>query len=150
VLEFVPQRFEIVQRKTFVPKPKLVTVVEGLLTLVIIPDPVISDHVPTPVVTFPASVVDGEEMQMVWFGPAIEAEGRLSTSMVVIAVLVAHTPLVTLHRKMFVPTAKPVTALVGLLTPAMLPVPDIKDQVPIPGVVILPVNKVVGVLMHNV
>ena len=56
----------ILQCKTFNPRPRLVTVVFGVLGLVIVPDPLITDHVPMPTVgVLPESVVLGELIQTV-------------------------------------------------------------------------------------
>ena len=47
---------KIVQAKTFVPKPMPVIVVFGNNELVIIPEPEINDHVPTPTVAVFAAI----------------------------------------------------------------------------------------------
>ena len=58
VLEQVPT-LVMLHSKTFMPNPKLVTVLFAARELVIVPDPDITLHVPTPVVgVFPASVAE--------------------------------------------------------------------------------------------
>ena len=56
-LEFKQGEFEIVQAKTFAPNPNPVIVVLGNNEFVIIPDPAISDHVPTPTVALLAAII---------------------------------------------------------------------------------------------
>ena len=65
-LEFVHGLFEIVQAKTFTPKPNPVIVVLGINEFVIVPLPEISDQVPAPTVAVLAViVVVGLEIQSV-------------------------------------------------------------------------------------
>ncbi len=67
---------EMVQEKIFVPRLKLVIVVEGDNELVIVPPPETSAHVPLPTVAeFAAIVATGLEIQIVWLGPAFEIVG---------------------------------------------------------------------------
>ena len=57
---------EMVHANTFVPNPNPVTEVFGNNELVIIPDPEINDHVPTPTIAlFAAITVVGLEIQSV-------------------------------------------------------------------------------------
>ena len=75
-LEAVQGLFEIVHAKTFTPSPNPVMVVFGNNEFVIIPDPEIKDHVPTPAVAvFAAMSAVGLLIQSVWLGPAFETEG---------------------------------------------------------------------------
>ena len=65
VLEQVPT-LVILHLKTFVPRPTPVTVVFGFVELVITAEPLITDHVPAPVVgVFAAKVAFGLEIQTV-------------------------------------------------------------------------------------
>ena len=58
VLEQVPAEV-MFHCNTFIPNPRLVTVLVGLLVFVIVAEPLTTDHVPVPVVgVFAASVVE--------------------------------------------------------------------------------------------
>jgi hypothetical protein len=58
--------FDILHSKTFIPNPNPVIVELGLVGLVIIPLPLISDQVPIPIAgEFPANVVEFVEIQRV-------------------------------------------------------------------------------------
>ena len=65
-LEGVQGLFEMVQAKTFVPKPSPVMFVLGRLGFVIVPLPETKVQIPVPVAgKFPFMEVDGEEIQSV-------------------------------------------------------------------------------------
>ena len=68
--------FEMVHSKTFVPRPRPVIEAVGDKELVIVPDPEINVQTPIPTVAvFAAIVAEGDEMQMVWLGPAFATVG---------------------------------------------------------------------------
>lgn len=55
-----------------------------------------------------------------------------------------------LHSRIFIPSPKPVTVVLGLFGLVIVPDPDITDHVPAPVVGVLPANVVVGELIHTV
>ena len=89
--EFGQVPFKSVQRNVLGPTPKPVTVVLGLLTLVIVPEPLINVHVPFPVEgVFPASVA--VVPQITWLGPAFAVVGWCTAIVTGRQVVVLHCP----------------------------------------------------------
>lgn len=127
----------IVQRKTFVPAARPVTVVAGLDGLVIVPAPLTLVHVPEPVAgVFPESVA--EVAHTVWLAPALAVVGLATPVMMTSEVLGVQFPLVIVHRKVLGPVPRPVTvdvALEGLVT---VPAPLTLLQVPVPDTGLFP------------
>ena len=139
-----------VQRSTFVPLAKPVTVLTGDNELVIVPLPEITDQVPMPALSvLAAKTVVGLPMQSVWFGPAIAVAGIWSTCILILEELV-QPPLLTVHLKILVPVPNAVTVLAAKPGLVIVPVPETNDQVPIPEVGEVAANTVVGVLAQIV
>src|SRR4051812_18215084 len=101
----VPQTpLVILHCKTFKPKPNPVTVEFGNNELVIVPLPLITDQVPTPITAlFPARVVEPVLIHNVWLGPAFAIVGAGSTCILVVEVLAAQTPFEIVHCRTFKP-----------------------------------------------
>ena len=70
-----------------------------------------------------------------WSVPAVMVCALLNTVMLTRSLVDAgaHGPLVTVQRKVFTPTLKPLTVVVGLVALANTPVPETTVQVPIAG-----------------
>ena len=119
--------------KIFVPVFKLFTEEVAEFGAVKIPLPETTVQVPVPTVGIFALRVEVEE-QMVVFVPALATLGFASTLIETVLVEVGQVPLPTLHIKVFVPTSKPVTLDVAVLTEVALPPPETKVQVPVPTV----------------
>jgi len=149
VLEQTP--LAIVHWRTFVPKANPVKVDAGLLGLVTVPPPTITDHVPIPVMgILPANVVVGLLIHNVWFDPATAAVGILSTWILIVELLVPQPPPLMVHLNTFIPKPKPVSELVASVGVVIMPVPEISDHVPTPLVGVFPAKTVVGLLIHIV
>jgi hypothetical protein len=142
--------FEMLHRKTFIPKPKFKAAVFANVgvTIVAVPDKTV--HTPSPTRgMLPLRLVFGEEMQMDCVLPAFEISGTSSTWMLLVDVFV-QAPFVSCHCKTLSPSPKLVTLLVcefGLLN---VPLPEIIDQLPIPVVGIFADNTVDGELTQSV
>ena len=131
------------------PNPKLVIVVFGEREFVIVPLPLITDHVPIPLVGVLAErVVEGEDIHNVWFDPAIALLGTRSICILIVDVLDPQMPLAIVHFKTFKPAPKPVTVLVSRVGVVILPLPKIIDHVPVPTRAVFPASTVVGELIH--
>lgn len=144
--------FEILHCKILIPNARPVTVDVGLFGLVIVPNPEITDHVPTPVVgVLAANVAFGELIQTVWLGPAVEILGAGSTMIVIVETVCGQAPLfVMLHCSTFVPSPTAVKLVVGLLILPIVALPEITDQVPTPLVGVFAAKVVVGFKTHIV
>ncbi len=142
----------IVHSKIFVPNVNPVTVVLGLVEFVITPPPVNTDHVPVPVVgVFAAKVAVGEEIQTVWFGPALAILVAGSTIMVIVLDVDEHVPAdVIVHSKIFVPNVNPVTVELGLVEFVITPPPVNTDHVPVPVVGVFAVKVAFGLDIQTV
>ena len=105
----------IVHSKILVPKLKFVTVLFAASEFVRIPVPLITDQVPVPVVgVLAANVAFGEEIQTVWFGPALAMLVAGSTVIVIVELVLEQVPaLVIVHSKILVPKLKFVTVQIG-------------------------------------
>ena len=62
----------------------------------------------------------------------------------------AHPTVPILHCKIFVPTPKLVTVVVGEFGAVIVPVPEAKDHVPVPTAGLFPFNAAVGELIQTV
>lgn len=73
------------------------------------------------------------------------------TVIVIVDNVKGQAPLfVMLHCKIFEPSPNPVTAVFGDKLFVIVPVPEIKDQVPMPEIGVLPDKVVEGFKMHNI
>jgi hypothetical protein len=133
--------FVTVHKKVLVPLDKAFTEVTGLLAELTLEAPEITDQEPVPAVGEIAAKV-AEAEQTVWLFPAL-ALGSASRTRATVEVLGGQTPLLTLHSKMVVPVPNEVTEVEGLFAAPILPLPDIRDQLPVPteGAVALNVAK---------
>ncbi len=149
--EHVPAEV-IVHSKIFVPSVRPVTVVLGLVDDVITPPPDNTDHVPTPVVgVLAANVAFGEEIQTVWFGPALAILVAGSTIMVIVLDVDEQVPAdVIVHSKIFVPNERLVTVLFAAKLFVTTPVPDNTDHVPTPVVGVFAAKVAFGLDIQTV
>lgn len=130
-----PHISEMVQRKTLVPRDKLPTVVLGLLTLVTVPEPTITDQLPVPekaAGAFAASVAVGTLIQIVCVTPAVDVVAILSTRMLIVELVVAHIPFVMLHLKTLIPAEIALTAVLLASVLLIVAAPLTSDQLPAP------------------
>lgn len=133
-----------------VPAVKPVTGVVGESEFVIVPEPLISDQVPTPAVgVLAANVVDGVLMQSVWLGPALATLGTAFTTMLTDEEDDGQTPLEVVHSKTLVPVPNAVMPVVGESELVMLPAPESNVHVPLPAVVVFAAIVVVSVLAQR-
>ena len=80
---------------------------------------------------------------------AILAAG--STWMVILELVVEQVPAATIvHTNTLLPTARPVTVLVGFKELVIVAEPDDTDHEPTPLVGVFPANTVVGLEIHKV
>ena len=139
----------------FTPTPKPVTPEVGLLDVVMVPLPDTSDHVPVAgkVKVLPANVAVLLPEQSSWSGPALAtglfwSNTRMRTWSCVLPL--GHGPLLTDHRKMLSPTARPVICVVDEFGDTMVPVPLINVHVPVAGgIKLLPLSVAVSVGVHS-
>jgi hypothetical protein len=123
--------FSIDQRKTFVPGPIPVTVVEGEFASLKLPLPLITVQVPVPTTGVFADMTAVVE-QMVWSVPALDVLIGPITVMIMSSKLGVQVPLLIVQRKTLVPISSPVTVEEGLEGSVTVPVPLILVQVPVP------------------
>ncbi len=141
----------MVHAKTFVPKPNPVMLVIGDNELVIVPDPEINVHAPVPTNgKFAFIFAIGEEIQRVWFEPALAIVGISLTMIAIVDEEGAQGAFEIVHAKTFVPNASPVIEVVGESELVIVPLPETKVQTPVPTVAVLAVMNVFGLLIHNV
>lgn len=141
----------IVQAKTFVPIPNPVTELVGESEFEITPVPETKVQAPTPTEgKFPFKVVVGEEMQSVWFEPAVAIVGTCLTVIVTFETDAAQGGLEIVQAKTLFPKPNPVIAVVGESELEITPVPETRVQAPVPTVGVLAVIKVLGLVTHNV
>ena len=137
----VPELFEIVHLKVFVPKANPVTPEVGEVGVVTVAPPAITVHTPAPTVgVFPASVAVVEHT--VWFGPAAESVGKLKRKIVTESNDAAHVPLEMVQTKIFVPTPNPVSPDVGEVGVVMVALPATMVQSPVPTTGVFPASVV--------
>jgi len=143
--------FETNHCKAFVPETKPVNVLVASAEFVITAVPLITDHTPTlvPDGVFAASMVVGELIQSDWFGPATGLSARSSTRMVTLEEL-EQAPLVSVHCSVLRPKPKFVKVADAEVLLVNTPEPDDTDQLPAPAVGVLPLNTMLGELMHKV
>jgi hypothetical protein len=65
-------------------------------------------------------------------GPAFAAVGAASRTMLMVSLVVAHTPLLIIHSNKFEPTLNPVTPEAGSAGIVTLAPPESTTQVPVP------------------
>ncbi len=135
--------FAIVHRKTFAPVPRPVIPEVGLLGDVIVPEPLISVHVPVPAAAVLPASVAVLLTQKDWSLPALATVGTSDLVMVTSSKVAVHGEFAIVQRKTFAPTPRPVIPEVGLFGVVIAPVPLISVQVPIPAVAVLPPNVAV-------
>jgi MFS superfamily sulfate permease-like transporter len=129
----------IVHKKVFAPMLNPVTADAGELGEIGLPVPETNVHIPVPIVgVFPAN--DENDAHIVWSAPALAVVGFASTLIVTKSSEGEQVPFEILHLKTFAPTLNPVTADVGKFTFVIVPVPETKDQVPVPVVGVFPVK----------
>ena len=129
--ESVQMPFDKVHRKVLTPILNPLTVAVGLLIFEKVPLPEITLHVPTPDAGVLAASV-AEVAQTVWSGPA-SAVVKSSLEIVTSSCESVQSPLDNVHRKIFAPIERPVTAPFGLLMPDVkVPLPETMLQVPTP------------------
>jgi hypothetical protein len=124
-----------------------VTPVVGEFGLVIAPVPESKVHTPVPtlgVLAIKVAVVE----QIVCVTVVIIALGIAETTIATVEVDGGHAPLEMLHWKMLVPTPKPLIEEFGEFGEAIVPEPEINDQVPFPTLGVFPAR--VAVLAHMV
>jgi len=100
------------------------------------PLPETKDHTPVPTVGAFAAIAVTDEAggQTERFDPALETVGKLSRTIATVELEAAHTPLIILHLKMFVPTPNPVIVVLGEVGDVIVPDPETKIQLPVPTV----------------
>jgi hypothetical protein len=109
--------------------------------------PVTTVHAPVPLVgVLPARVAVAAHT--VWSAPALDAVSPPLTVMITSSVDEVQPALAIVHLKVFAPTPNPVNPEVGLDGVVIVAVPDIKVQVPVPVVAVLPAR--VAVDAHTV
>jgi hypothetical protein len=121
---------EIVQPKIWMPLPRLLTAVVADAGELMLPLPWNKDQVPDPLRgTFALRVTDDE--QVFWVGPAWETE--IVTDFTRISSKVGmQVPFDTVHLIKFVPDPKPEIAATGENGLEIIPLPLIRDQLPVP------------------
>ena len=101
-----------------------VTVVLGELILVIVPVPLTTLQVPTPLVAVLPDKVAVVVLHRFWSVPALAAVEGKAMFIVTSSVLVLHAPLLIVQRNtVLLPAVIPVTVVVGLLAVAIVHVP---------------------------
>ena len=132
----------IVHRKVVLaPTVKPVTVVLGELILVIVPVPLTTLHVPTPLVAVLPDKVPVVVLHRFWSVPALAAVAGVAIVIVTSSVLDVHAPLLIVQRNTVVlPTVIPVTVVVGLVAVVIVHVPLTTLHAPVPLTAVLPVN----------
>ena len=121
-----------VHTNELVPVLKPVTADAGFVLVITLDVPVITDQTPEPIVGLTAARV-APEAQTVWLLPAFET-GIASLMMFTVEVATGQTPLVTVHKNVFVPVAIEFTAEEGLPDATIVAVPLCNDQLPVPTV----------------
>jgi hypothetical protein len=103
------------------------------------PVPETKIHVPLPITgVLPAKVDD--DAQIVWSDPAFAVVGFASTLIVIKSSEGGQVPFEIRHLKIFAPMLNPVTTDDGEFGDEGIPVPETKDQVPVPVVGVFPVK----------
>ena len=90
--------------------------------------------------TLPFSTAEGELTQSVCTVPALAGVGKRSRTMFTRSEEAGHTPLETVHKKLFVPVPIPESADTAELNVVITAVPTVKDQDPVPTEGAVPVN----------
>src|SRR5262245_50441147 len=83
--------------------------------------------------------------QTVCVDPVNAVVGMASRIISMVAVEAGHTPLITLHSKVFVPVPRPVIWVEGFETETTVPAPLTKDQEPTPNVGVVADNVAVEI-----
>ena len=134
----------IVHLKTYVTPADPLKLVVGLLAntkLPPAPDTIV--HRPVPVTgTLPPKVAGMPPViQTVWSAPAVAIVGLCCKLMSTSSLLAIHTPLLMVHRKVYVTPAVPLNTVVALFAFTKLPpAPATTLHVPVPTTAALPAN----------
>lgn len=141
----------MVHAKTFVPRPKPVIEVVGESEFVMVPDPEINVHAPVPTTAvFAFMVVVGDEIQSVWFKPALAMVGISLTMIAIVDEEAAQGGFDIVHAKIFVPKANPVTDVVGEREFVIVPAPETNVHAPVPTIAVFAAMIVFGLLIQIV
>lgn len=119
--------------------------------LVIVPLPETNVHAPVPtpgVLAF--IVVVGEDMQSVWFEPALEIFGTCLTTIVIVETDGAQGAFEIVHANTLFPNPNPVIAVVGESEFVIVPLPETKVHTPVPTVAEFAAINVFGFEIHKV
>ncbi len=127
-----------VHRNTLAPNESPLTPVVGLVASVKVPVPLTTLQTPEAGArgALPANVV--ELLHTDWLGPAFAAGlAGLNTTMLTSSCVVGGTqgPLLMVQRKVFTPMPNPLTAVLGLLALAKVPVPATTVHEPVAGAI---------------
>jgi len=139
--------FEMVQTNVFSPTFIPVIPEVGEAGVVTVAAPVITVHIPVPVIAvFPAKVE--VVVQTVWSTPAAATVGIASRIIVTSSLEGEQTPFEIVQRKVFIPTLNPVTPEVGEVGVVIVAPPVMTVHTPVPIRGVFPAS--VAIVAHNV
>ena len=131
VAELWPHILEIVQANLLTPRPRFDTEVFGVEVLAIIPEPLINDQIPLPIIGVFADIVV-EFIQIAWSTPTNAVVG-LSIMLILTTSEIVSQAFFIVHLNTFSPIPKPVIVETSEWRSVMIPLPLIKLQVPTPS-----------------
>ena len=122
----------IVHANTFNPIFNPVILVVSNVGVVIVPPPDTTVHEPLPMAAILPPIIAALLIQIVWSAPAIGAVGNEFTVICILEVEGAQAPLLISHSNKFTPKPIFVTVVVADVADVIVPLPEIKLQLPTP------------------